>query len=322
MKSSLKSESYWHTYYDASTIEHCAALRQEFYLSTADQSLHVDGYLQADSNAPLILLTHGEGQYSGMFVRAALALHERGISVLVLDQRAHGRSSGRGLDFSLAQLSQDVLDAAHWARRTFSGPIFLGGVGLGSWLAYQASAMGAPVIGLALHELYDLTSPRESLAASRLAGLAALPGGVAFTGAAARALLALSPHMRLRHATLARFEGLLDERDNGNYEAWLEDPNPPRQVSIRYAVSALSAPLALPYEDNALPVLVTNPTRDRMVDPAITRRCFERLGGPKTYQELDFGHWSMLESFARQWSAAVERWMSGVLVGPSDYRAR
>jgi alpha-beta hydrolase superfamily lysophospholipase len=303
---------YWHCYYDRETVERSDELRQEFRFTPADVELHVDAYLQSDPDAPTLLLTHGEGTYARLFVHPALALHARGYSVLVLDQRGHGFSSGARYDFTLAQLAQDVLDAAHWARRMFSGPLFLGGANLGGWLAYQASALGAPVVGLALHQLYDFTAPRDMLAGSRLAPLTGLPGGAQVASAAARALLAVSPRMRLSPDTLARQDALLDERDNGHYEAWQEDPNSPRAVSLRYAISTLAAPPALPYRENALPVLVINPTRDRMIDPEITRRTFENLGGPKTYAEIDYGHWSLLAPFAQEWAGLIDDWLRGL----------
>jgi alpha-beta hydrolase superfamily lysophospholipase len=305
----MTQDNYWHCYYDRDTVERSNALRQEFYVRPADVELHLDAYLQAAPEAPTLLLTHGEGGYARMLVQPALALHARGYSVLVLDLRGHGLSSGAPGDFTLAQLAQDVLDAAHWARRNFSGPLFLGGANLGGWLAYQAAALGAPVVGLALHQLYDFSSPREVLARSRLSGLAGLPGGAQVASAAARALMAVSPRMRLSTGALARLDGLLDERDNGIYEAWQADPNPPRAVSLRYAVSTLATPPALPYAENALPVLVINPTRDTMIDPAITRRSYEQLGGPKSYVEIDYGHWSLRDSFAQEWAGLIDDWL-------------
>jgi alpha-beta hydrolase superfamily lysophospholipase len=300
------AENYWHTYYDAETIERSESLRQEFTFNTADARLHMDAYVRPDPSRPVVLLTHGEGGYSRLFVRPALALYDRGYSVLVLDQRGHGLSSGHGDDFTLVQLTQDVLDASYWARRNFSGPLFLAGANQGGALVYNASTIGAPVIGLICHHLYDYSPLADGLALSRFAGIADMPGGVQLANAAARTLMALSPRLRLPADRLTSFDGLLDERDNGNFEAWQEDPQPPRTVSLRYAYSTISSPPAVPYEDNALPVLVINPTRDRMVDPEITRRNFERLGGRKTYAEIDYGHWSLLEPFAREWSALLD----------------
>ncbi len=299
--------NYWHAYYDAETIERSDRLRQEFFVETADHQLHVDAYLRPTSDAPVVFLTHGEGGYSRLFVGAALALHGCGISVLVLDQRGHGLSTGPSGDFTLAQLTQDVLDAAHWAHRSFQRPLFLGGIHQGSGLAYRASVLGAPVVGLIFHELYDLSASEDA------PDILNLPGGPYIAGAVARALLAVFPRARLPYDRLVGFDGMLDERDNNSYKVWQRDPNPARSVSARYAASLFSTPMDVPYEANALPALVINPMRDRMIDPHITQRNFKRLGGPKTYARLDYGHWSMTNAFSYQWAGEIALWIRGLV---------
>jgi alpha-beta hydrolase superfamily lysophospholipase len=309
----MNNESYWKVYYDEETLSRSEALRQEFCVETADNiTLHVDAYLRPDPSAPVILLTHGTGQYARMLMNPALALYDHGYSVLVLDQRGHGFSTGKE-DFTLPQLAQDILDASHWARRTFQGPLFLGGINEGGALVYLASTLGAPVVGLISHQLADFSRPEDVLGQSRLSGVTRIPGGVAMVGAAARTLMAVSPRMRLSYNRLASFEGFLDERDNGRFEAWQEDPLPARTVTMRYALSALETEVAVPYEENMLPMLVINPMRDRMSDPQVTQRNFERLGGPKNYVEIDYGHWSMLPGFAKEWAALIDPWVRGVL---------
>ncbi len=206
MQANVESKTYWHAYYDPETIERSDRLRQEFQIETSNVQLHIDAYLQPDPNAPTILLTHGEGGYARMFVRPALELYDRQYSVLVFDQRGHGYSSGKGQDFTLPELVQDVLDAAHWARRNFTGPLFLGGVNGGGALVYMASALGAPVLGLIMHTLYDFGSPEDALAISRFSGLAELPGGAqiapGLAAAAAKVLMAFSPRMHLPYDSL------------------------------------------------------------------------------------------------------------------------
>lgn len=102
---------------------------------------------------------------------------------------------------------------------------------------------------------------------------------------------------------------MVDERDLGFYELWSEDPLPLRRVSLRYLQSVGSSPPAIRFEDNHLPILVINPTRDRMTPPAITEQNFRRLSGPAEYAPIDFGHWSVSASFAREWAGTVDGWL-------------
>jgi len=101
---------------------------------------------------------------------------------------------------------------------------------------------------------------------------------------------------------LARFDKLMDDRDAIFQRQWDADPVPLRWLSLRQVASNLTTPPAVPFEHNSVPTLVLNQARDRMVDPAITRRNYERLGGPKRYVELDYGHWSNDPAF---WDAVV-----------------
>jgi hypothetical protein len=50
-----------------------------------------------------------------------------------------------------------------------------------------------------------------------------------------------------------------------------------------------------------------------MVDPQMTLRNYERLGGPKTYAAVDYGHWSLLEPFAQEWAGIIDPWIQGLL---------
>jgi pimeloyl-ACP methyl ester carboxylesterase len=306
-------ENFWHAYFDNDLVARSDELRQNYCIDAASVRLNLEAYLRPNQDAPVILLNHGEASYARMMVPLALALYDRGYSVLALDQRGHGFSSGSADDFTLGQLAQDVLDAAHWTRRSVSGPLFLAGVNQGSGLAYAASGMGAPVVGVILQHLYDFSSPSRYFRSSRFARFTRFPGGAQLAGGLARTLLAVSPGMRLPHERLANFEHFLDDRDNGSYETWLEDPMFSRKVSLRYAVSAFSTPPPVPFEKNALPALVINPTRDQVFDPQITRRRFERLGGPKRYAEVDYGHWSLLDGFAQDWAATVDAWIQDLL---------
>jgi len=57
-----------------------------------------------------------------------------------------------------------------------------------------------------------------------------------------------------------------------------------------------------------VPVLVINQSLDRMVDANVTRNNYERLGGPKRYLEVPFGHWSSQPEFWETIVRAADEW--------------
>lgn len=83
---------------------------------------------------------------------------------------------------------------------------------------------------------------------------------------------------------------------------------PPRQISLRHLASGSTTPAAVPLEENRIPTLVINQALDEMVDPKLTRRNFERLGGPKRYVEVPFGHWSSDPQFWNEIVDASDHW--------------
>lgn len=297
---------YWRRYYNDETLRRGDALRQVVALRSAGVTIHLDLYPQSDPAAPVVVFNHGGAGYCRLFVPLALRFHDRGYTVVIPDQRGQGFSGGARGDYTIAECAQNIVDTARWARGRFGGPLFLAGGSVGGALSYYAAAAGAPATAIACLNLFDFGSD-DALHFSRLAPLAALPGGLKL----ARALLALLhplDWLRLPARWLAHFDKLMDDRDAPFQRQWDADPVPPARLSLRQVASNLTTPPTVPIERNTLPTLVLNQARDRMVDPAITRRNYERLGGPKCYLELDYGHWSSDPAFWEAVVAACDAW--------------
>ena len=103
-------------------------------------------------------------------------------------------------------------------------------------------------------------------------------------------------------------EKIMDAREPEFLSLWMADPYPNRYVTLRTYLSLFFTPPAVRFENNAIPTLVINQAMDEMTDPAVTRRNFERLGGPKRYLEIPFGHFSNTDAFYRMISDACHEW--------------
>lgn len=303
------SNDYWRIYHDADSLKRADALRRSIELPSTGVRLNVDIYARPEADAPVFIFNHGGGGYSRLFIPQALALHDRGYTVVLPDQRGQGLSEGDRGDFTIDQLVQNVVDVIQWARRTCAGPIFVCGASAGSGLAYSASAQ-APVNALILHNLYQFASPADSLVVSRLAPLVNVPGIPALMGAFTRLGAMLMPRLRVPFRLLGIFERMVDERAVDFFDQWKQDPLPIKAVTLRYMASTMTTPPAIPFSVNRTPALVINPIRDRMVDPEITRRNAEKLGGPKQMVDIDYGHWAMGPEFVALWVAHVDRFLS------------
>lgn len=301
------TSDYWRGYHDATALRRADALRESYGVESTGVCLNVDVYAQPDRQAPVLIFNHGGGGYSRLFIPLALVLYDRGYTVVLPDQRGQGFSEGDRGDFLVPQLVQNLVDVAQWARQRFEGPLFMSGGSIGGSLTYMAAAEGAPVKAIICHNLYDLGSANDALGLSRFAPLTRIPGFTALSRLSIGLVAALLPRLRVPFRLLGRFDKMVDEPPGrGFFDRWQADPLPIRRVTLRYMRSTFTASPAVPFEQNRLPVLVINPVRDRMTAPALTRRNYERLGGPKHYVELPFGHFAFGEDFEKQWVDAVD----------------
>jgi pimeloyl-ACP methyl ester carboxylesterase len=310
---------YWRRYYDAETLRRSDAFRRSVALRSTGETLHLDVYPNPKPGAPVVIFNHGGAGYCRLFVPLALRFHELGYTVVLPDQRGQGFSGGVRGDYTITECTQNIVDAARWAHGHFGGPIFLAGGSLGGALSYYAAVAGAPATAIACLNLFDFGGD-DALHISRLAPLAALPGAPRLM----RALMALLrpfDWLRLPANLLARFDKLMDDRDASFQRQWEADPIPPPQLSVRQIAGNLTTPPAVPFERNTVPTLVLNQARDRMVDPALTRHNYERLGGPKHYVELDYGHWSSDPAFWEELVLACDAWFREQNIQPPDNRS-
>lgn len=302
---------YWRRYYDAETLARGDTLRQVDAIRSTGATLHIDVYERPERDAPVVIFNHGGAGYCRLFVPLALMFYDRGYTMVLPDQRGQGFSGGARGDYTFGECVQNIVDVARWAKARWNTPLFLAGGSVGGALSYYAAAAGAPAQAIACVNLYDFGGG-DALEFSRLAPLAQSATGVCWLRTA---LKWLTPFNRLRVPSnwLARFDKLMDARDAKFQQQWDDDPIPPRLLSLRAIASNLNTPPTVPFEHNRVPTLVINQALDQMTDPAITQRNYERLGGPKRYQEIPFGHWSREPEFWQASVAAADDWFTSYL---------
>ena len=310
------NQTYWQTYFDEATIARSNALRQEMTIQSTGVSIHMDVYEQLDKTAPVLIINHGGGGYSRIFIEPALALYARGYTIIAPNQRGQGYSEGDRGDFTVGQFVQNIVDVTQWARQRYSGSLFLLGGSVGSGLVYNAAAQAAPADAIICHNLYDFGSIHDTIAMSRFAALRHIPGYPMLMAATIRLFAGLMPGLRLPFRMLAKFDEMVDERDTRFYDIWTHDPLPIKSVSLRYMRSTFTTPARIPFEANTGPIMVINPMRDKMVSPSVTKRNFERLGGPKQYVEIDYGHWATGKAFVDEYVSIVDDYLQKYINQP------
>jgi alpha-beta hydrolase superfamily lysophospholipase len=294
---------HWRNYYSPELVQRADAVRQTYSIVSTGVTLHIDAYVQPESSAPVAVLYHGGGSYGRMATGIAMAIYDKGYTVVVGDRRGQGLSGGQRGMTTWSLDVQNAVDIARWAKGKFNRPQFLIGGSLGGPMSYYAAAAGAPADAIACLNLYDWTpdSPDVAEIFGPSAAAAAKNAG---------ALTGLIGWLRLPWKKLAveAWANILDERDVRGKAIWDQDVLTLSFVTVSFVHSLASSAPAVPFESNETPTLVINQIRDRMTSPAITQRNYERLGGPKAYAEVDYGHYAFMDGFSQDVATAADNW--------------
>lgn len=303
------SLDYWQNYFSADLIAWSDTHRQTIRLPSTDVHIALDVYEQAERSAPVLVMNHGAGGYSRIFLEPARALYERGYTVILPNQRGQGYSEGDRGDFTVGQFVQNIVDVAHWARARYTGQQFLLGGSVGSGLVYNAVGLGAPADAVICHNLYSFASINDTLAMSRFAPLRHLPLFPQAMEGLIRLAAGVMPSLRLPFGALAKFKQMVDDPDGRFYAIWKNDPLPIQFISLRYMRSTFTTPPNIPFEANTTPMLVINPVLDQMVSPDVTRHNYARLGGETEYIEINYGHWATGAPFIDEYVEIVDGYL-------------
>lgn len=302
----MESE-YWRIYFGQQIVERSNKIREEHTIQSTGVNIHIDVYPHPNPNAPIVIFNHGTAGYCRLFVPLALSFYDRGYTVVLPDQKGQGFSSGKRGDYTISECVQNIVDVAHWSKNRFNSALFIAGGSVGGALSYYAVSAGAPAHAVSCLDLLDFGNGVDGLKISRLAFLARYALVVAVIKAGAVALKPIH-WLRIPAKWVGAFEKLMDERDTAFQQQWDADPVPSRLLSLRSLASNMTSSPAIPFEQNKTPVLVINQSLDKMIDPTITRKNFERLTGPKQYLEVPFGHWSGQPQFLNTIVKASDEW--------------
>lgn len=240
------------------------AAGSEYMLTTTDGlQLHTQEWLPA-APAAVIAVVHGIAEHGGRYAWLAQQANARGIGLVTVDLRGHGRSPG---ERSYVERFDDYLidvDAL-WARAQALAngkPLFLMGHSMGGAIALRWAAT------------------RRAAMAGLILSSAALKIG----GDVPRLLIALAPLLSrwLPHLRGTRLDPQLISRDPAQVAAYVGDP----LVSLKAPPARTGAELLSAMEANrdaapemSLPVYLFHGDADRLTDPQGSREIHALWGG-------------------------------------------
>ncbi|NLT05256.1 MAG: alpha/beta hydrolase [Solirubrobacterales bacterium] len=223
--------------------------------------IHWRAWLPDGPARAVVLIAHGAAEHSGRYDWVAGQLVARGLAVLALDHRGHGRSGGpRAYVDRVDNAVADLHSLARLAAvREPGAPRFLLGHSMGGMVALAyALRHQDELAGLVL------SAPLAALSVPAPARLAA------------RALGAVAPRL-----PLTKIDGTTVSRDPAVVAAYDADPlNHRGALPARTVAEMLATVAALPdrLPELRLPLLTVYGTGDRLVDPAASLLVDERAG--------------------------------------------
>lgn len=243
--------------------------------------LHLDTIDAGPDARATVVFVPGTNAYALLYGEFLTALADRGINVVGLDPRGHGRSDGARGSYTLSELVEDVGAAVRWAER-FGAPVYVAGSSQGGIAAFYYAATGASLAGVLCHNIADLDDPRSArcMRHPRI-GAAIRP----YMGAFAKLWPELPIPMR-GYLDLAR-EPVRGAASAA--EVLLTDPLTVPFVRLRALASLGHGPTPNPAERIACPVFVLHAERDAIFPEDYVRSVFERIQSEKrmtTYEGL------------------------------------
>jgi pimeloyl-ACP methyl ester carboxylesterase len=298
--------NYWQKYFSKQDIDWCLSNVREEKIHSTKVKIHLDIY-EANKPKAYLIFGHGGGGYSRIFIPLARELQKHNITVIFPNYIGQGFSEGDRSDLDIPEFVQNMTDTITWSFKTYGGniPLFVSGGSQGSSVAYMAGSVDNRVKSLILHNFYDYADKSDILALTRFAFLSKNKLTTKISAWFSKTAGTLFPNLKISYQILAKFNNMVDEPEF--YQLWKNDPVPIQKINLAYFAHSINTEPKIKIEDNKIPTLVINPIKDKMVDPAITKRNYDRLNCKKEYVEIPFGHWSTNPEFYKLWCKKLQR---------------
>jgi len=238
--------------------------------------LHLDIW-QHEEVCPVLLFIPGTGAYAAYYTEFLERLAQQGFTIVGLNLRGHGKSSGVRGDFSFDELLDDVDAAVSYITDNLTGNIGVFGSSQGGLLTLYAAARNDAVRSALCHNAAYL--PRDAADCTRAPRLYSktMPLFVAFSR--------MLPSLRLPTTIYLDMHDVF--RDDANLKIYLDDPLTVKKYSLRSIASLATAKPARPLSDISCPVMILTGSEDAIIPLAVARRVFDDLTPPKSLEVVE-----------------------------------
>lgn len=249
------------------------------------ETLHLD-VIAVDPKAPTLVFVPGTSVYGLIFGNFLSGMADAGFNVVSFDPRGHGQSSGRRGDYCIDWLVSDANAAIEYARKRFSGKVFVGGSSQGGIVAFYVAASNANIDGAICHNLADLPNVGK-------AGLTDHPWLAKLIRPIILGIAKVRPHTMFN---VKRYYDLLSSGDDVVKDRLANDPLALQAISFRALASLTTTPLERAPNEIQTPILVLHGEDDNIFPLAYIRSLYDELPGKKRMEVYSgVGHFLVTE---------------------------
>lgn len=300
LKPCYQNNPSWKDFFPENSVPFFEKTVEERWIPSGNTEIHLDVYVHGQAS-PTIIYCHGLSSCARMMGHVVKPLYEKGYNVICPDLVGFGMTVKPYGSGTIDEFVGNVIDVVGYAKREFSGPIFLTGISLGGVLSYYTAARGADVNAIACLCLLDLAGgpTRRVSKRSKLVGLVK-----ALLGAGRKII----PNVSIPIKHILDVNRLSD--DSNIIELFKTHPLIVRNYTFRAAHSLLTTAPDIPFEKfDRLPVLVLHAEKDQLIPLSLSQKSYEQLAAPKKFVILkNCEHVPLKPEIVKSYVEALDGW--------------
>ncbi|MEL3906629.1 MAG: alpha/beta hydrolase [Treponema sp.] len=268
--------------------------------------IHIEVYKTDNINNPTLVFSHGIAGYARLLIPFLMPLYKLGYNIIAPDLEGYGYNKRVKGNFTWNEHLVNLKDTVEYARKNFTGKVFLGGASMGGPLAYACDARYNLADGLICWCLWDFSDKefmRKETNTKKMT-FALLP--------ICKLLSKLIGKIRLKTYTFISYDTLTDDKEFNDLVKI--DPHAGTLISFRGIVSLLtqSKPDILHNAYNK-PVLLCQPNEDKMTPVYYMKKTFDNIKcKDKKYVDFPGPHFPVKKETYGKWAKEVDAFIKEI----------
>ena len=279
-----------------------AVFRQSDYIPSGGNRLHLDIW-RHEGDCPVLLFIPGTGAHAAYYRDFLERLAAERFTIVGLNLRGHGKSSGARGDFSFDALLDDVDSTVTYITENLTNNIGVFGSSQGGLLTLYAAARNDAVRSAVCHNAAYL--PRDAADCTRA------PRLFSRTMPLFVSLARMIPRVKLPTTTYLDMHSVF--RDEKNLTAYLEDQLTVKKYTLRSIASLATAKPAKPLSDIQCPVMILTGSEDKIIPLTVARRVFDDLTPPRSLEVIEGALHMLFIEYIEETLPVVSDWFRKTL---------